>query len=330
MTTSFQSLVVRRQDGVLTHAIEACQPDDLPDGDLLVRVHYSSLNYKDCLSFIGNPGVTRRFPHTPGIDAAGIVEWSRDSAFPVGTPVVVVSHEFGMNVRGGLSEYIRVPAKWAMPLPAGMTLYESMIYGTAGYTAALAVEALQHDSILPGTGEVVVTGATGGVGSLAVAMLSQLDYRVVASTGKTDLEPLLRSLGATAVVSRQAVSDTTGRNLLPSRWAAAVDTVGGDTLSTLVRSVETGGTIVVTGMVASQELHLTVLPFILRGVRLAGICAQETPPSQRERVWNRMATDLKPAGLALLATTIGLDAVPDAMMRMLEGKHSGRVVVDLR
>ena len=237
MSRTFQALVVRMSDsGNYTRAIEERSIDDLPKGEVLIRVHYSSLNYKDGLSCIGNRGVTRHYPHTPGIDAAGIVETSDSSNFKAGDPVVITSYDLGMNTAGGFGQFIRVPAGWVMPLPEGLSLRESMIYGTAGYTAGLSVKILQRQGVNPGGAPIVVTGATGGVGSLSVALLASLGYSVSASTGKPDSNDFLRKLGASEIIGRDAVNDKYGKPLLKETWAGAIDSVGGETLATLLKS----------------------------------------------------------------------------------------------
>ncbi|HFD39509.1 MAG TPA: acryloyl-CoA reductase, partial [Anaerolineae bacterium] len=261
---SFEALVVHEmEDGTFRRRIERRSLADLPSGEVLVRVHYSSLNYKDALSATGHRGVTRRYPHTPGIDAAGVVESSDSDAFQPGDPVVVTSYDLGMNTPGGWGRYIRVPAEWVVPLPAGLTLRESMILGTAGFTAALSVHRLQHEGITPDRGAVLVTGASGGVGSLAVGILHRIGYRVVAATGKAEAEPFLRDLGAAEVVPRQQVLDDSPRPLLKGRWAGVVDTVGGAYLASVLKAVQLHGAVTCCGLVASAEFSTTVYPFIL-------------------------------------------------------------------
>jgi acrylyl-CoA reductase (NADPH) len=281
-TSSFQALVVRETaDGEFTRQIEERALADLPDGEVLVCVHYSSLNYKDALSASGHKDVTRSYPHTPGIDAAGVVEESVAAEFRPGDPVIVTSYDLGMNTPGGWGQYIRVPAAWVVPLPQDLTLRESMIYGTAGFTAALSVHRLEAHGLAPDAGEVLVTGATGGVGSLAVAILARAGYQVVAASGKADAGPFLRDLGAAEVVDREAVRDDSGRPLLRGRWAGAVDTVGGEYLATALKSTQYGGAVACCGLVASADLPTTVYPFILRGVSLLGVDSQACPMDTR-------------------------------------------------
>ncbi|HEX3655903.1 MAG TPA: YhdH/YhfP family quinone oxidoreductase [Pirellulales bacterium] len=302
---------------------------DLPAGEVLVRISYSSLNYKDALSATGHPGVTRKFPHVPGIDAAGVVEESHTPLVEPGDEVFITGFDLGQNTWGGFAQYVRVPGKWIMPLPEGLTLREVMIYGTAGLTAGQCVEALQKQGIQPGHGEVVVTGASGGVGSLAVGILAKAGYQVVASSGKPAAHTHLTRLGARRIISREEVSDTTQKPMLPPRWAAAIDTVGGQTLSTLVRSLEHGGAVAACGLVGGVELGLTVYPFILRNVSLLGIDSVECPLEARTRIWHKLAGEWKPKQLdAVAAEEVGLDELNDAVERILAGKTVGRVVVD--
>jgi acrylyl-CoA reductase (NADPH) len=329
MSNSFQALVVRTSDNRnFSRRIEERTIDDLPNGEVLIRVHYSSLNYKDGLSCIGNRGVTRRFPHTPGIDASGIVVSSEKSNFKAGDEVVVSSCDLGMNTAGGFGQFIRVPSDWVMPLPEGLSLRESMIYGTAGFTAGLSVDVLQRHGLTPKQGPLVVTGATGGVGSISVALLANLGYSVTASTGKTEEEDFLKELGASEVVGREAVNDTFSRPLLKGIWAGAIDTVGGDTLATLLKSCFDYGAVAATGMVGSTELQMTVMPFILRGVSLLGINAQGTTMSFRQELWSKLSGEWKPEGLEKLAVDCRLEQLNPQIDRILEGKQRGRVVVD--
>ncbi len=331
MDSTFQALVVRESDEkIFTRAIEERSLDDLPPGEVLVRVHYSSLNYKDGLSCNGNRGVTRHYPHTPGIDAAGVVEISESNDFKAGDPVVIISYDLGMNTAGGFGQFIRIPANWIMPLPEGLNLRESMIYGTAGYTAGLSVNALRCHGVNPMEGPIVVTGATGGVGSVAVALLASLGYSVNASTGKPEFSDFLKKIGASEVIDRDAVNDKYGKPLLKETWASAIDTVGGTTLATLLKACKENGTVVATGMVDSTNLPTTVFPFILRGVSLIGINSQGTSMSIREEVWSKLAGEWKPERLESLATECTLEQLSPEIDRILAGNQSGRVIVDLQ
>jgi len=300
---------------------------DLPDGDVLIRVAFSSLNYKDGLAATGRPGVARKFPHVPGIDAAGEVAESRVPQFQAGQKVLVTGYDLGAGRWGGWAEYIRVPAVWVIPLPEGLSLIDSMRLGTAGFTAALSVDALQRHEIVPESGEIVVTGATGGVGCLAVRILAKLGYTVVAVTGKQSRHEWLRELGAQRVIGRQEVDVHGGNPLLKAVWAGAVDTVGGNTLATLLRSVHIGGCVTACGLVGGVDLHTTVFPFILRGVTLAGIDTGWTRREKRLEIWKHLATDWRPEGLAELSQTVELKDVDAPVRKILAGEIVGRTVV---
>lgn len=331
MSHTFKALVVRMSDDKnYTRAIEERSIDDLPKGEVLIRVHYSSLNYKDALSCIGNRGVTRHYPHTPGIDAAGVVEYSESSDIKAGDPVIIVSYKLGENIAGGFGQFVRVPADWVMPLPKGLSLRESMIYGTAGYTAGLSIGTLERHGVNPERGPIVVTGATGGVGSISVALLSLLGYSVSASTGKTDAVDFLKGLGASEVIGRDAVNDKYGRTLLKETWAGAIDTVGGTTLASLLKACKENGAVVAIGMVSSTKLSTTVFPFILRGVSLFGICAHVTSMSTREEIWSKLGGKWKPEGLDSLAVDCKLEKLNPEIDRILDGSQRGRIVVDLQ
>lgn len=327
---TYRAYVVEKiEDKVFERNIRENSVQDLPEGDVLVKVHYSSLNYKDALSATGNPGVTRKFPHTPGVDASGVVEQSGDERFSVGQEVIVHGYDLGCNTWGGFGEYIRVPTDWVVPLPEGLSLREAMIYGTAGYTAAYSVLRLEEFGVSPDKGEVLVTGATGGVGSVAVAMLAKAGYHVVASTGKTDQAQFLLDLGAKEVISRQESQDESGKPLLRGRWAGTVDTVGGEILATAIKSTNPRGVVTCCGNVASAELPINVYPFILRGVSLVGIDSQDSPMDQRQKIWERMSTDLKIDQLEQLTTEISLEDLDSNIELILQGKQKGRVLVNL-
>jgi putative YhdH/YhfP family quinone oxidoreductase len=305
------------------------QISDLPVGEVLIRVHFSTLNYKDALSAVGNKGVTRNYPHTPGIDAAGVVEFSESPDFIVGEQVIVTSYDLGMNTAGGLAEYIRVPARWVVKLPEGITLQESMILGTAGFTAALCVNALINNGLSPEQGKVLVTGSTGGVGVLAVAILKKLGYQVTAVTGKPEASAFLQAIGASEILSREALDDKSGRPLLKSVYAGVVDTVGGNMLATALKSLNYGAAAAICGLVASAELPTTVLPFILRGNALLGIDSAECPMFLRQIIWQKLATDWKPADLQKMVTEVSLEDVPAKLDLMLQGGAMGKTVVKL-
>ena len=326
---TFNALVVEAgEDKTYLRQIKKRTVDDLPDGDVLIRVQYSSLNYKDALSAIGNKGVTRSYPHTPGVDAAGTVADSRVDAFKKGDEVLVTGYDLGMNTSGGFGQYVRVPAGWVVPLPRGLSLKESMIFGTAGFTAGMGILFLT-ERVKPEDGPVLVTGATGGVGSVSVAVLAKLGYTVAAVTGKPSEAAFLNGLGASQIVARADAADTSGRPLLKAQWAGVLDTVGGEILATAIKSTHPWGTVTCCGNVASPDLPLTVFPFILRGVRLIGIDSQNCPMDVRLKVWEHLAGAWKVDGLYDLCTEIGLKGLNENIDLILKGLQKGRVVVNL-
>ncbi|MDX2447948.1 MAG: YhdH/YhfP family quinone oxidoreductase [Desulfobacterales bacterium] len=326
---TFRAMIVEEtQDNRFVRSIKERSISDLSDGDVLVHVSNSSLNYKDALSATGNRSVTRKYPHTPGIDAAGIVEESRNKTIQKGDAVIVTSYDLGMNTSGGFGQYIRIPADWVVPLPQGLTLKESMIYGTAGFTAGLSVFSLTH-TVKPDQGDILVTGATGGVGSITTAILSKLGYHVVAVSGKPDAADFLRNLGARRIVTREEVSDESRRPLLKSAWAGVVDTVGGNILATAIKSTHPWGTVTTCGMVASPDLPLTVFPFILRGIKLIGINSQSCPMKHRQFIWKRLASDWKIDHLETLCREVSLEELNPLIDTILKGGIKGRTVVNL-
>ena len=327
---SFMALVVRKHaDGACTRTVEKQRISQLPAGSELVQVRYSSLNYKDALSGSGNTGVTKRYPHTPGIDAAGIVVHSDDRAFQPGDEVLCTGYDLGMNTSGGFGQFIRVPGQWLVPRPANLSLLESMQFGTAGYTAALCVLALQDNGV-DAEGDILVTGATGGVGSVAVLLLSHLGYKVIALTSKPDAASYLAGLGAAGVESAQKFLEGKEKLLLPARWHGVVDTVGGDILACAVKGTRYDGVVSCCGNAASHDLPLNMYPFILRGVHLVGVYSAESPMPRRLRVWNKLAGEWKLPKMAKLSRIISLDQVSAEMDAMLAGKSKGRVVVDMQ
>lgn len=303
--------------------------DALPPGEVVIKVAYSSLNYKDALSATGNPGVTKNYPHVPGIDAAGIVVASDSGQFKTGDKVLVTGYDLGANTDGGYAEFIRVPADWVVPLPDSLTLKESMIYGTAGFTAAICVAQLQRNGVLPEQGQVVVSGASGGVGCLAVAILAKQGYQVVASTGKADAHDFLKELGAAKIIGREELNDQSGRPMLKSIWAGGVDTVGGNTLATIVKATEVQGSVAACGVVAGPKLDLTVFPFILRGVNLLGADSALWQMEPRRELWRKLATDWKIDKLESISQTIGLGDLDEHVAKILKGQIRGRTVVEI-
>lgn len=326
----FRALVVEKTaEKTFERSIRERTVDELPPGDLVVKVHYSSLNYKDALSATGHPGVTRNFPHTPGIDAAGEVVSCESGTFSPGDRVLVTGYDLGMETDGGFGQYIRIPSEWAVRLPDGLSLRESMIYGTAGFTAALCLWKLQHAGVMPESGEVLVTGATGGVGSIAVALLAKAGYRVTAATGKASEAQYLRDLGAFDVVGREEILAGAERPMLKERWAGAVDVVGGDTLAAVIKAARYGGAVTCCGLVGSAELPLNVYPFILRGVSLHGVDSAQCPRELRESVWGKLASDWKPQRLDETVVEIPLEGVEEKIQAILKGAVRGRTVVNL-
>jgi putative YhdH/YhfP family quinone oxidoreductase len=330
--TTFRALVVREEDGGFQRAVEECRLADLPPGEVLIRVHFSSLNYKDALSASGNRGVTKKYPHTPGIDAAGVVAASTVPQFSAGDEVLCMCYDLGMNTPGGFGEYIRVPAGWVLPKPEPLSLHETMQIGTAGFTAAQCVDKLLANGLQPEQGPVLVTGATGGVGSLACALLARLGFAVTAVTGKETAHDFLRQLGCTAILNRQQAIGRASAALLRERWAGVVDTVGGEILAGAIKAAQYNGLVVCCGNAASGELPLTVYPFILRGVSLTGIDSAECSLARREEIWNKLAgpwrANLQDV-LKQLSVRINLDQVSEAVDAMLAGQIRGRIVVDL-
>ncbi|HSE86044.1 MAG TPA: YhdH/YhfP family quinone oxidoreductase [Candidatus Binatia bacterium] len=329
MPQTFKAMVVSETaDQRFLREIRKKELSDLPAGELLIEVKYSSLNYKDGLSASGNKGVTRKYPHTPGIDAAGVVATSSTSQFGAGEQVIVTGFDLGVNTPGGFGQYISVPAAWVVKLPQGLTLKESMGYGTAGLTAALCVLRLMAFGLTKDAGEVLVTGATGGVGSIAVGILSKLGYNVVAATGKTNERDFLTGLGAKAIISRDEANDTSGRPLQKGRWAGVIDTVGGNILATAIKSTKYGGLVAACGNTMSADLAVSVYPFILRGVSLLGVDSVEIPMNTRLRTWQKLAQDWK-LDLSGIVSECALEELSPKIDLILKGGIRGRVVVDL-
>ena len=327
---TFQALVVRETgDKKYIRNIEKKTLADLPEGEVLVRVKYSSLNYKDVLSAIGNKGVTKNYPHTPGIDAAGVVEESQSPDFQPGDEVIVTSYDLGMNTSGGFGQFVRVPAAWVVQRPEGLSLRESMIYGTAGFTAALSVLRMMAGGIKPDQGKVLVSGATGGVGSVALSILAQEGYQVTAVSGRSETVEYLQEIGAVEVISAEQATDNSGKPLLKAQWAASIDTVGGPLLATTIKSVQYGGVVTCCGNVTSPELPLTVYPFIIRGVTLIGIDSQNCPMPTRIQVWQKLAQKWKVPHLDRITTETDLEGLNEQIDLILKRQHRGRTIVRL-
>ncbi|MFC1830168.1 YhdH/YhfP family quinone oxidoreductase [Thermodesulfobacteriota bacterium] len=326
----FKAMVVSEgDDNTFVREIRDRNLSDLPEGEVLVKVQYSSLNYKDVLSATGNRGVTKTYPHTPGIDAAGVVAHSSSDDFKVGDEVIVTSYDLGMNTSGGFGQYIRVPAEWVVKMPEGLSPRESMIFGTAGFTAALSVYRLVDCGVTPDMGRVLVSGATGGVGSIAVSILTKAGYEVTAVNGIVDEKAFLMELGAKEVISIEDATDTSGKPLLKGLWAGAVDTIGGEILATAIKSTKDDGAVTCCGNVGSHDLPLNVYPFILRGVTLMGIDSQNCPMPHRIKTWNKIAGEWKLGHLELLTTEVPLEGLNERIDLILGRKHKGRTIVRL-
>lgn len=329
MTNPFQALVVDKTEP-FSIEVRPVSLEELPAGEVLIKVAYSSVNYKDGLASIPNGNIVRNYPFIPGIDLSGTVVSSTDSRFREGQSVIATSYGIGVSHFGGFSEYARIPADWVVDLPEGLTLREAMIYGTAGFTAALSVQALEAQGMTPDQGKVLVTGATGGVGGAATAILAKLGYQVTASTGRTDEAGYLQALGAAEVISREEVAGTAVKPLDKQLWQAAVDSVGGAPLAAVLSKIAYGGAVAASGLIAGTAVPTTVLPFILRGVSLLGIDSVACPMEIRAKLWQRMAGDMKPAVLdTLVDREISLTELPAALQDILQSGTRGRVLVCL-
>ncbi len=326
---TFNAYRIFNENGNTVSRFMDMTPDELDPGDVVIRAVYSSVNYKDALAATGAGKVVRRFPCVGGVDVAGVVESSLDARFKAGDEVIVTGYDMGVAHDGGYAERVRVPGGWVVPLPQGLSLFEAMALGTAGFTAALSIYRLEQNDLKPENGPVLVTGATGGVGSLAIPMLASLGYHVVAVTGKDSEHAYLKSLGAHEVLPRSAIDLTSTRPLRKTQWAGALDAVGGAMLAWLTRSMMQNGVIASFGNAGGAELHTTVYPFILRGVRLIGIDSASTAMPLREKLWQRMAQEWHPAQLDLLAHTIPFAQLPQAFQDILHGQSHGRTVVKI-
>lgn len=330
MDKKYKCLVVHEENGNFSHNIENKAISDLhQSNNVLIRVKYSSLNYKDALSFSGHKGITKNYPHTPGIDAAGVVEKAGDSQFKPGDEVIVTSYDLGMNTPGGFSEYISVPKNWVVALPKNMGLKESMLYGTAGFTAALALYKMEQGGQKPDMGKILVTGATGAVGSMAIAVLHKCGYGVIASSGKADKHGYLKNLGADDIVDRAAVNDESKKPFLSVRWAGAIDTVGGNTLSTILKSTGHNANVAVCGLVASPNFETTVYPFIIKGNNLLGIESAECHFELRNILWQKLANEWKPTIPDNAIHNCDLETLPTYIDKMLNSNLYGRVIVTI-
>ncbi len=325
---TFKAFRIFNENNQVAGRLVEARLDELSPGEVVFRAEYSSVNFKDALAATGAGRIIRGFPRIGGIDAAGKVVSSDDKRFKSGDAVICTSYDFGVGHDGGFSQFCRVPAEWVVPLPEGLTTYEAMALGTAGYTAGLAIELLELNGLAPANGKVLVNGATGGVATLAIDMLAGRGHHVVALTGKEAEAGLLKEIGAAEVVSRQTL-DLGTRPLEKALWAAAFDSVGGEQLAWLTRTMEQGGLIASFGNAGGIELKTTVLPFILRGIRLIGVDSALTPMPLRRKVWGRLASDLRPRHLSAIAHTVGLEELPSLFQRMLQAQVRGRAVVKI-
>ncbi len=324
----FRALRIEETKGRYIKNIIERNTTDLPKGDVLIKVEYSSLNYKDALSASGNKGVTKEYPFTPGIDAAGVVESCKTNDFEKGDQVIVTGKDLGMNTDGGFGQYIRVPAQWVLPLPEGLSLKESMMYGTAGITAAASVYEITSN-INADEGKVLVSGTSGGVGSLAAKILIKLGYDVTGIAGSEKSRDMVESIGVKNILSHEEASAGKDKPMLKTRWKAVSDNVGGDVLSYALKSTDYNGIVTTCGNIAGEKFDVWVYPFILRGIRLQGIGSSELPMIRKSMLLHKMAGDYRPQNLDAGIETIPLDELPAAIDDMLNGESKGRKVVKL-
>jgi acrylyl-CoA reductase (NADPH) len=327
--TEFQAFRVYQENKQVVGRLESLKIDDLSQGEVLIKAAYSSVNYKDALAATGKGKIIRHFPCNAGVDVSGHVVESEDKRFQEGDAVLVTGYDFGVAHDGGYSEYVRVPAEWVVPLPNSMSCFDAMAIGTAGFTVALCVQRLEENNQNPDMGQFIVTGATGGVGSFAVDILSSLGYEVVALTGKQDSNKLLTDLGAHHILDRHNIK-LDGPPMEKGQWGGAIDNVGGDILAWLTRTTKPWGNIASVGLAGGAQLNTTVMPFILRGVSLIGITSSGCPTRYRQPLWERLASDLAPKHLDKIVTnTVGLKDLPWVFENMLAGKTTGRTVVEI-
>ena len=325
----FKALVSSESNKKYESKVQSRTIQDLPEGDVLIKVYFSSLNYKDALSAIGNKGVSRNYPHTPGIDAAGIIETSESKNFKVGEEVIVTGYDLGMNTSGGFSEYIRVPSEWVVKKPDGISLSESMALGTAGLTAGLCVRKLINHKLTPDSGKLFVTGATGGVGIVAMMLLSKLGFEVVAITGKLESQDMLKKYGASEVITREDLDQPLISPLQKSIYAGGIDAVGGNVLSNLICATSQRAAIACCGMVNGADLNTSVFPFILRGISLYGVDSAETELGIKEEVWNNFSSEWKLEDLENQIKEITLSDLPAEIDTILKGQQIGRIRVKI-
>jgi acrylyl-CoA reductase (NADPH) len=329
MTEQFKALVIDKTEYDFSVGIKHISLNELPSADVLIKVAYSCVNYKDGLASISEGKIVRSYPFIPGIDLSGVVVSSEDPRFKEGDKVIATSYEIGVSHYGGYSEYARIPGDWIVPLPENLSLEEAMIYGTAGFTAALSVQRLEDNGLTPEKGKVLVTGATGGVGSIAVAILAKRGYEVVASTGKASEVEFLHNLGAKEVISREEVFNGKVKALDKQFWAGAVDPVGGESLAAVLSKMHYNGSVAVSGLTGGGSVPTSVFPFILRGINLLGIDSVYCPMDVRTKLWNRMATDYKPTVLHTISNVVTLEKLPQTLPIILKGQAKGRYIVKL-
>ncbi|EJE14884.1 NADPH:quinone oxidoreductase family protein [Staphylococcus epidermidis] len=327
MVEKFKAFVVDQDDnGIVSNSYKELTKDDLPEGDVLIKVHYSGINYKDALATQDHNKIVKQYPMVPGIDLAGTIEETNAPGFEVGDKVIVTSYDLGVSHYGGFSEYARVKSEWVIELPEDLTLEEAMIYGTAGYTAGLAIEQLEKSGMSIEGKEVLVRGATGGVGTISLLMLNNLGYDVIASTGRDDAEEKLKKLGAKEVIGR--LPEDNSKPLEKRTWQAAIDPVGGENLPYIVKRLDNNGSVALIGMTGGNNFETTVFPFILRGASIIGIDSVFTPIKLRKRVWRRLAKDLKPQQLHVIKHVISFDEIPKAIDQVINHNNTGRIVID--
>jgi len=323
----FNAFLIEEVDGKVVSGFKQMNLTDLDAGEVVIKTAYSSVNFKDALAATGAGKIIRRFPCIGGIDLSGTVVESSSSEFAVGDEVIATSYDIGVAHHGGYAEYARIPAEWVVPMPKGLDLFSSMALGTAGFTAGLAVERMEHDGLAPSAGPVVVNGATGGVGGIAVDILSGLGYSVTAMTGKSDQEGYLKNLGASEILLRDSIDLEKIKPLARETWAGAVDNLGGDILSWIASGMKVGGAIASIGLASSFKFNTTVMPFILRGVSLLGIDSVNAKSPVRRKVWERLGSDMKPAHLSDIVQTVEFDELPSVFPKLMQSAMRGRVVV---
>ncbi|MGA0128999.1 MAG: oxidoreductase [Burkholderiales bacterium] len=323
----FNAFLIEEVDGKVVSGFKQMNLTDLDAGEVVIKTAYSSVNFKDALAATGTGKIIRRFPCIGGIDLSGTVVESSSSEFSVGDEVIATSYDIGVAHHGGYAEYARIPAEWVVPMPKGLDLFSSMALGTAGFTAGLAVERMEHDGLAPSAGPVVVNGATGGVGGIAVDILSGLGYSVTAMTGKSDQEGYLKNLGASEILLRDSIDLEKIKPLARETWAGAVDNLGGDILSWIASGMKVGGAIASIGLASSFKFNTTVMPFILRGVSLLGIDSVNAKSLVRRKVWGRLGSDMKPAHLSDIVQTVEFDNLPSVFPKLMQSALRGRVVV---